>query len=274
MAFMNEQKPPHGIEWTRIPNPDGTVRRGYTLNFGKGCTRRCAWKMSDGKTAICYAKRTALKFQGPKFYPDGFEAIHYDDSALLAPASAKEPAGIFVGSMTDNFGEFNTVFRVDQLMKMCERYPEHIFQFLTKSPRRMLQYATQYGVPPNAWLGVSTPPDFMDGKQLSIEEKLSTLILSFYALEQLAGKARVRFVSATLSWDISRYLSLGFDYDWLILEAPSTDRHADKPDVRAVESILKAADRDGIPVFFKGNMRAVAAETGWRRDFPKWWTVS
>ena len=34
---MNEQRPPFGIEWTRLPRPGGTFTKGYSWNPLSGC---------------------------------------------------------------------------------------------------------------------------------------------------------------------------------------------------------------------------------------------
>ena len=56
---MNEQRPPYGIEWARLPRGDGTFTKGYTWNSLAGCLHGCEWTMPDGQVAECYAKTVA-----------------------------------------------------------------------------------------------------------------------------------------------------------------------------------------------------------------------
>ena len=59
---MNRQKPPKGIEWTRIRQADGTELPGYTWNPTGGCFHGCTWRMPDGSITECYAKTIAERF--------------------------------------------------------------------------------------------------------------------------------------------------------------------------------------------------------------------
>lgn len=45
---MNEQRAnsKSSIEWTRIRNADGSIRRGYTWNPVAGCLHDCEWDIA------------------------------------------------------------------------------------------------------------------------------------------------------------------------------------------------------------------------------------
>ena len=94
---MNEQKAPHGIEWTRVRQPDGSHTRGFTWNVVTGCLHACAWTMPDGTRAKCYAK-TVAEGVARSAYPHGFEAPAFHPHRLHEPLQVTEPAGIFLDS--------------------------------------------------------------------------------------------------------------------------------------------------------------------------------
>src|SRR3990167_2707371 len=98
---MNEQKvdSKSSIEWTRIVNPDGTTRRGYTWNVVGGCQHDCKW-LVDGQIAECYAKTIAERVATASF-PNGFEHHYFHTERLQEPLKLKGPAGIFIDSMSD-----------------------------------------------------------------------------------------------------------------------------------------------------------------------------
>ena len=99
---MNRQKPPKGIEWTRIRQADGTELPGYTWNPTGGCLHGCTWEDAGWVTHTVLRQDHRERFTSG--YPKGFEHHYWRPHALDAPRKLKTPAGIFVGSMADLFG--------------------------------------------------------------------------------------------------------------------------------------------------------------------------
>jgi len=136
------------IEWT-----------DYTINPVTGCT-----KISDG-CKNCYAEKMHKRLQkmGHKKYEFDFSDVVIYREELNKIAKIKKPSKIFIGSMADVFHEKVDDFDLEMMMLDIEKYPQHIFQFLTKRPERMLNffndYYDEYLCPllhhPNIWLGVS-----------------------------------------------------------------------------------------------------------------------
>nr|MCL4480289.1 phage Gp37/Gp68 family protein [Candidatus Thermoplasmatota archaeon] len=128
------------IEWTDA-----------TWNPSTGCS-----KVSPG-CKNCYAERLSnrlYKMRNPKFV-NGFNfTIH--ENALMLPLKWKKPRKIFVNSMSDLFHEDmdnSFLIRCFEIMRSANW---HIFQVLTKRPRRMLNFAEEFGIiPDNIWLGTS-----------------------------------------------------------------------------------------------------------------------
>jgi len=147
---MNKQKPGKGIEWTN-----------YTWNPIAGCRHGCQWRMPDGSIAECYAKTIAERV-AQDFYPDGFESHYWHPDRLDEPSKVRKPSRIFIDSMSDLLGTWVPRDQIIAVLEVCAQNPQHSFQLLTKNAPAIEQWV----FPANVWVGVSSPPDFMCGKQL------------------------------------------------------------------------------------------------------------
>ncbi len=124
------------IEWTDATwNP---IRRQVDGKFaGHFCV-----KVSDGCTN-CYAERMQPRFGHPVRYAAQEQAnveIYLDGKELLAPLRWKKPKMIFVGSMTDIFGDWVSDEWLDKLYAVMALCPQHTFQVVTKRAERMARY--------------------------------------------------------------------------------------------------------------------------------------
>lgn len=259
---MNKQGK-NGIEWTSIRLPDGTVMPGYTWNPVGGCWHGCRWHMPDGTTAICYAEAVA-EGVARTAYPQGFDHHYWHPSRLDEPVRHQQPAGIFLDSMSDLMGHWVPHTEVEQVLDVCRRTPQHIYFLLTKNAPRLQKFE----FPDNVWVGVSSPPDVMFNRPLTTPQKLNMLQRSLIMLSQV--KAAVRWVSfEPLSWDVSDVVtSAGFRLDWSVIGAASNGRLLYPPAAEHVQRLLAVLDGMGTKVFFKGNMRSLDGQCGWRGDFP------
>ena len=106
----------------------------YSWNPITGCLHNCPY---------CYARKIAMRFDG-HFDP----TIHYD---RLKEKMPKKPSKIFVCSMADLFGEWVQDNWIDSVLEIVEKNPQHTFQFLTKNPKRYLNFT----FPKNCWLGIT-----------------------------------------------------------------------------------------------------------------------
>src|SRR5207248_10943582 len=121
------------IEWTSA-----------SWNPATGCDQ-----VSPG-CAHCYAKTFAERFRGVPEHPyeQGFDLRLWPERLEL-PLRWRQPRRIFVNSMSDLFHEGvpdKFIFRVFAVMVSADW---HIFQVLTKRPRRMEKLAGQLSWPPN-----------------------------------------------------------------------------------------------------------------------------
>lgn len=107
------------IEWT-----------DKTWNPVTGCT-----KVSQG-CKNCYAERMYERFNGK----GSFKNVQMHPEKLSEPLKWRNPARIFVNSMSDLFHESVTFDFIDMVFAVMALCPQHTFQVLTKRSARMLEY--------------------------------------------------------------------------------------------------------------------------------------
>ena len=127
------------IEWTEM-----------TWNPVTGCT-----KVSPG-CKYCYAETLAkrLKAMGVSGYENGF-ALNILPDRLDQPRYRKRRTIWFVNSMSDLFHDRVPFVFVERVMETIVDTPQHIYQILTKRPKRMAKFFTKRHIPKNVWLGVT-----------------------------------------------------------------------------------------------------------------------
>lgn len=197
------------IEWAeRTWNPIvgcSLVSAGCTHCYAMGQ----AWRMSKNPN-----EKIGPKYQGTvelvKGTPVWTGQINVSDEAMLLPLKYKSPTVWFVNSMGDPFHPAVTDAQLDRLFGTMEACPQHIFQVLTKRPRRMRDYLTmrknaapimvpignglleqhpfnnEMQVPSNIWLGVT-----IEDKRALIQRakllKETPAALRFWSCEPLLG---------------------------------------------------------------------------------------
>jgi protein gp37 len=258
----NKTNPSGGIEWTHIFGP-GT---GFTANPVRGCQHQCRWKMPDGNVAICYAESQRDRLNGK----GAFQKITFHPEVLAAIRKHKQRAGIFIDSMSDLFAQGVENEWLAETLHTIRECPQHIFFSLTKNPARFVQLRREYIYPLNLFLGVSMPPTFMFGKELTVQQQTTWF---HKALEKLcACDAAVRWVSLEpLSWDCSDILAQFRDrLHWAVIGAASDGARTHQPAPHTLARVLDSLA--GLPVFFKGNLRdSITPSNGfslWRQEFP------
>jgi protein gp37 len=262
---MNEQKPPMGIEWTRIREPNGTFRRGFTWNPIAGCLHDCEWNIA-GQRAECYAKTIAEKFTAA--YPDGFAAYYWHPKRLNEPLKILEPSGIFPDSMSDLFGNWVRPEHLSAVLEVMKAANQHIFQTLTKNT---VGYNRVTTLPSNMWPGISSPPDHMFGKELSSKQKVAYLHTALKTLQGLSRRGYITWMSfepLSENWAdiVAQYPGA---LRWAVIGAASNGRTYYPPEEQHVVDLLKVLQSEDVPVFYKGNMKSLPlARDNWRVEFP------
>ena len=121
-----------------------------------------SWNPATGCTQLspgcdhCYAKTFAERFRGVPGHPyqQGFD-LKLWEGRLDLPLRWKKPSKIFVNSMSDLFHEDipdDFILEVFRVMALADW---HIFQVLTKRPRRMARLAGRLPWPAHIWVGTS-----------------------------------------------------------------------------------------------------------------------
>ncbi len=200
---MNKTK----IEWTN-----------YSWNPMTGCKHECSY---------CYAKRIANRF-GDDFTPK------FHSERLDEPSKLKTPAKIFVCSMADMFGDWVDDEFITYILGQTWSNPQHIFQLLTKNPKRMMDIAFA----PNVWTGIT-----ITGLETNAQAKVNMLKkvhsnFKFISFEPLMGPV------AGLNLD-------GID---LVIFGAMTGPKAIAPMKEWLDQYKK--DHSGLPmVFYKNNIK-------------------
>jgi protein gp37 len=127
------------IEWTEM-----------TWNPTTGCS-----KISAG-CKYCYAEVMSRRLQamGIEKYKDNFEVRTHPD-ALAIPYTWRKPKVVFVNSMSDLFHEEIPLSFIQEVFKVMNDNPIHIFQVLTKRAERLEELHQFLEWSPNIWMGVS-----------------------------------------------------------------------------------------------------------------------
>lgn len=224
------------IEWTDV-----------TWNPVTGCS-----KVSEG-CRNCYAERMSHRFGWTeKPWNDQYtvENVKLHPERLEQPLKWKKPRMVFVNSMSDLFHEevpFEFISKVFHTMWLAD---EHIFQILTKRPKRMLEYFSRLGANPlplpNVWVGVSVE------NQEAANERIPLLLetpaaVRFLSCEPLLGPV-----------DLSMFLENRIDVtdevlpliDWIIVGGESgPNARTMHPDW--VRSLRDQCQEAGVAFFFK-----------------------
>jgi protein gp37 len=225
------------IEWT-----DKTANPVKVKSGGNYCE-----KISPG-CANCYA--SAHNSKGTRFGGNGLAfggsnqerpEMSLNAEMLKSWARMRKPHKIFVGSMTDVFGEWIPDWIIFSLFDAMAAAPRQIFQILTKRPERACNAIADWlydvgldQLPPNIWLGISAED------QQRLDERMEWLVLSqaeyrFVSLEPLLGPIKLADI---------------IELDWVIIGGESG------PSARPlrtewIEDILAQCRGAGISAFVK-----------------------
>lgn len=176
------------IEW--VKNPDGT--QGFSSNPIKGICK--------GGCSYCYAKRNYRRFKwDPK--------IRFDHKEAFRPFERKKPAGIFLCSTHELFGDWIPKYWRDVLLNLIKECPQHKFYMLTKHPENI----PWPEMPDNVWLGVTITGQESDEEQLKLLEQLVSVraTLHFVSFEPLLGPITCEVLDMIESFDIVKWVIVG-----------------------------------------------------------------
>lgn len=256
---MNKQQKSsggRGIEWTN-----------WTWNPVGGCRHNCRWTMPDGSEAICYAEAQVNRQRSEKFYPQGFTHHYWNPDRLEKPLRVREPAHIFMDSMSDLMGWWVPNEQIEAVLDVCRRAHWHTFQLLTKNPTRL----SQFTFPKNVWVGASVPPSSINGRPLSPDQQKRMLRLALREL--MLVRVPVRWLSIEpLSFDVSACLDWAYQMDgsiqWAVIGAATNGGKVYQPEPLWVRNAITSLRQMDAKIFFKGNLAGNEAAAEWHEEFP------
>ncbi len=234
-------------------SPTGIEYGDYAWNFASGCGNNIDGKCKAGGFR-CWAYSISQRFED--HYPNGFKPTIYPE-ALCSPVHLKKPSRILCAFMGDLFGdcpEFDPDKKIHAVMpsgkvsismslkgwifttiKQC---PQHTFVFLTKQPQNLIKFSP---FPDNCWVGVTATD-------------LDMAYWATYHLKQIEASVKYISFEPLLSWKPTNGKFFeDTDVDWLIIGAQT--RPAVFPRIECVKEIVQSADKAGIPVFLKDNLK-------------------
>lgn len=261
-----------------------------TWNPVTGCLHGCEY---------CYARKQARRFMGcnekwdriltPRYnvplteldepltitrrngqtvkapYPFGFDPT-FHKYHLNEPQKWKTPRTIFVGSMTDLFGEWVPDRWIRDVFAACAKAPQHRYLFLTKNPARYLKLVKQgkLSLPntnPNMWFGTSLTQITDVKRILDTFQIINYGINTFISIEPLLGD-----ISSYEDWNDLIY---NMYVDWVIIGAKTGNRKNKVVSQKAwIRDIVVDCDYNDIPVFMKDSLIPIIGEKNMRRKFP------
>ena len=209
---MNRTK----IEWT-----------DYTWNPVTGCLRGCKY---------CYARKISAR------YNRSFEPTFHEDR-LQEPLKIKKPSRIFVCSMGELFASWAERAWQEAVIETVRQCPQHIFQFLTKSPENLKNLNPW---PRNAWVGATATDQIQFDAAVAGLVEIDAVV-KFISFEPLLSEIEVKLEKI----------------DWVIIGAQTNPNR--QPQANWVQKIIDEADRHNVPVFLKPNLIWPKV----RREFPR-----
>lgn len=213
---MNKRLSKSGIEYL-----------DYSWGVWSGCRNLQAGICSVN---ACWAKGIANHY--PALYPNGFEPTFYPE-ALGSPLHLRKPSIIGVGWVGDVIG-YGLQYR-DRIFHTIERCPQHTFLFLTKNPEKLLDWAP---FPDNAWPGVTITNLDMAVEALPVFALLEAKI-KFASYEPLLERVPCKHTMDLVDW-----VAIG-----------GQTRPTRLPEIAYVQEIVQAADKAGVKVFLKDNLK-------------------
>jgi len=207
------------IEWTEA-----------TWNPVVGCT-----KLSAG-CKHCYAEVMARRLQamGVPGYEAGFRKVRTLHGRLEEPLLRKKPTVYFVNSMSDLFHSQVPESFIDRVFATMSAAHWHTFQVLTKRGERVAEYALEYQIPDNVWVGVSVENKRHGVPRIDCLRKV---------------RAKTRFLSIEPLLEDLGDLDLA-GIDWVIVGGESGHgARPMKPDW--VRRIQRSCEAQGVEFFFK-----------------------
>lgn len=228
-----------------------------TWNTSDGCRNREEGNCPLGKK--CYSARMMKRF--PKRYPHGMATPTIKWKKMDLPLSIRKPSRIFVNSMGDTFGSWQTDSYITKVFKVIGCASQHRYLFLTKNPLNMQEllqrWMKRHGretLPWNCWFGVSITSE-RDAWKVGHLHRLPTQN-TFVSVEPLWGDV------TSADFEAVKWVIVG-------AETPVTPKTFPIDAWEKLEKFLFSPDAVGITIFLKKSMKIPLRCQYVRQDYPK-----
>ena len=203
------------IDWQ---NPEQGWSLDYVCNTVIGCNHNCQFE--------CWAKRLNNRFH----WIADWNKPEVQEKAFYKPFNEKKPSTFFVVSLGDLFGDWIPKVLIETTLIMCENNPHHRFLFLTKNPKRYLDFEFTE----NCWLGTSVSCDKDINRVLIMNQiKQGKNVSTFVSVEPLLGS----------------FEGISFTGIDLIIVGAQSGKNAVKPKAEWIKSIRHKN------IYYKQNIR-------------------
>jgi protein gp37 len=215
----------------------------WTWNPVTGCLHECQ--------VYCYAKDIA---EHSTAFPVGFTPV-FRSERLDAPKNTPVPdvaeadpwnKRVFVVSMGDLFGKWVPREWNERVFAVCTANPQWDYLFLTKDPKRYLEFIDK--LPPTAWLGAS----------VDTQKRVRPTEDAFRELKHADPLRRIRWLSVEPMLESVEFSDLSL-FDWVVIGALSATRQhaAFAPQWEWVVRLWMRAKEAGCRVYLKSNLLGV-----------------
>jgi len=224
----------------------------WTWNPVTGCLHGCQY---------CYAREIANQKKMRASYPAGFTPLFHPER-LPAPKNTKpgtkrpQDGRVFVGSMTDLFGEWVPEQWIKQVFEACNAAPDWEYLFLTKFPKRY----KRIDLPPHMWAGASVDTQKRIRGTESAMKKLDVKV-RWLSIEPLLEPLQF----SDLSW-----------CDLMVIGSQSRTVQPDGTIVEAfaphfewVNELVMQAREANVPVYMKPNLSGVTSSENPGMELPQ-----
>ena len=225
----------------------------HAWNFYTGCNH---WK-----TGVCAVGENCWAYQRAQRFNKGYFTPRLHPELLLDPLKLKKPARIGVCFTGDLFGDWvdpyqliesqdpriDGIFLAAAVKQIVRDAGQHQFFFLTKAPGNIHKWGK---FSDNAWVGASVCNNKGLTEALSGFMAIPAANHTWLSIEPLYERLDCSSIAVCASYKW---------VEWVVIGGQS-GRHPVMPKIEWIREIVEAADKAGIPVFLKDNLRPILPE--------------